>query len=73
MSVGKKYKLNDLKEIIVKDSFLTLEEDIRGCQDDEPFDDCTTRNYVKALTKICGCFPFHLKLETTKVYQIIKL
>ena len=67
------FKLRIWLQHLVKDSFFTLEEDIRGCQDDEPFDDCTTRNYVKALTKICGCFPFHLKLETTKVYQIIKL
>ena len=62
--VGKKYNLNALKEIMVQESFLTLDKDVRGCQDDETFSACTTRNYLKDLTNTCRCSPIHLNLKT---------
>ena len=62
--VGKKYNLNALKEIMVQESFLTLDKDVRGCQDDESLSDCTTTNYLKALLNICGCYPLHLKMKS---------
>ena len=43
-----KHNLNVIKEIKVTDSFLSMEKDIRGCQE-ESFDDCTTIKYKTAV------------------------
>merc|ERR1711860_404923 len=47
-------------EIIVTDSFLGLERDIRNCQNIETFNDCITRQYNEKLLQQCGCLPLHL-------------
>ena len=60
------YNLNALKEISVTDSYLGLDQDIRGCQNEEPFYNCTTRHYTKTLRDQCGCLPFSIRL-TEKV------
>ena len=51
------YSLNILKEITVTDSFLYLDENIRGCQNVETFDKCTKRYFLNSLREICGCIP----------------
>ena len=56
-----KYDLNVIKEISVTDSFLSLDDNIRGCQK-ESFDDCTTRKYKKTVLETCKCLPFKLRL-----------
>ena len=40
------YNLNALKKIEVTDSYLGLDQDIRGCQNKEPLLNCTTEQYV---------------------------
>ena len=55
------YFLNGIKEISVTDSFLSLDENIRGCQE-ESYDDCVTKKYTDTLTDKCQCLPFQLKL-----------
>ena len=55
------YYINVLKEIEVTDSFLTMDKEIRECQD-ESFDDCTTRNYINTLINECQCLPFKVRL-----------
>lgn len=59
----KKYYLTVIKEITITDSFLSLNKDIRGCQE-ESFDDCTTRIYRDVLLNECKCLPFQLGLST---------
>ena len=57
------YNLNDLKEITVTDSYLGLDENVRGCQNDEPLLNCTTRRHRDALLRDCGCLPFNIGLS----------
>ena len=56
------YNLNVLKEIKVTDSFLGFDKDVRGCQNKEPFSNCTTRIYRNTILKECGCLPFNIRL-----------
>ena len=60
------FNLNSLKEIVNKNSFLTLEKNIRGCQE-ESYDDCTTKKYLHNLKNKCECLPFQLIQEDNKV------
>ena len=62
------YNLNDLLDIEVSDSFLGLEQDIKGCQNDEPFHNCTTKHYIEKVQNQCGCLPLNLMISN-KVKQ----
>ena len=64
------YNLNILKEISVTDSFLDLDDYTRGCQNVEPFDNCTTRFFLNSLKEICGCIPKAINL-LSQVYELI--
>ena len=57
------YNLNALTEIQVTDSYLGLDQDLRKCQNEEPFYNCTTRTYIDTIFEECGCFPFHMKVS----------
>ena len=53
------YNINALKEIKATDSFLTLDDEIRGCRSsEESHDDCTTRIYLDNMRQKCDCRPF---------------
>ena len=53
------YNINALKEIEATDSFLSLDDEIRGSRNsEESHDDCTTRLYVDNMRQKCGCLPF---------------
>ena len=54
------YNLNDVKYIKVTESFLGLDQEIRGCQNDELREDCKTRHYIAALMTQCKCLPLGL-------------
>ena len=56
------YNLNAIKEIKVTNSFLGLSEDVRGCQNEKPLDDCITEYFIDNLLNNCGCIPFNLRL-----------
>ena len=47
----------------VTDSFLTLNEEVRKCQNYESFDDCITRKYIASLLEKCKCLPFTMRLS----------
>ena len=66
------YNLNALKEIRVTESYLGLDQDVRKCQDEEPLNNCTTRQYLNTMLGECGCLPFNLTLFH-KVHIIIKM
>ena len=57
------YNLNVLKQIKVTDSFLKMNEDVKGCQDKEPLHNCTTRQYVDSTIKTCGCLPLNMRIN----------
>ena len=69
LPIGKKYYFNVIKEISVTDSFLTLDKDIRGCQE-ESYDECTTRKYKNTLINQCQCLPFQM-IQSTKVGKML--
>ena len=54
------YKLDGLKQIVVTESYLGLNEYIRGCQNEEAFEVCTTKLYREAFIDKCNCLPFHV-------------
>ena len=54
--------MNVLKEIKVSDAFLGLDQDVRGCQNEEPLINCTTRHHLKTMLETCGCLPFNMEL-----------
>ena len=62
------YNLNSLKEINVTNSYLGLDKDIRGCQHDEPYVNCTTRENIDTILEECGCLPLNMRLS--KVHDI---
>ena len=61
------YNLNILKEISVTDYFLGLDQDKRKCQNEEPYYNCTTKFFLNAMRKKCGCLPMILRYNSEKV------
>ena len=64
------YNIKVIKEIEVTESFLSLEKQVKGCQNEEPFENCTTRHYLQTLLKKCHCLPFDMMLAE-KVSQMV--
>ena len=56
------YNLNILKEIDGTSSYNGMSQDIRGCQNKESVDKCTTRSYEEELRKNCGCLPLAIRI-----------
>ena len=54
------YEISAVKKIIATEEFLTLDEDIRGCQMKETFESCTTRQYLDNVQNQCNCVPYAL-------------
>ena len=57
------YNLNVMKEVKVTDSFLGLDQVVRGCQNQESLHDCSTRNHIDTYLDKCGCRPFNMKFS----------
>ena len=62
LSLENEYNLNVLKEIEVSDDFLTIDENVRNCQNDETYDDCITEKYINTILKNCNCMPLNFGL-----------
>ena len=64
--------LNVIKEIKVTDSFLTLDEEAKGCQE-ESFNECTTTKYRDKMINKCQCLPFQLRLseEVSNIWLLL--
>ena len=60
------YNLNSIKYEEVTESFLGLDQDVRGCQNEEHYDECTTRHYIENMKEKCGCLPLSIALS----YQV---
>ena len=64
------YNLYDLKDLLVTDSYLGLDQDVRNCQHEESFQNCTTRHLVEKLQEECGCLPLNM-IYSNKVSDLI--
>ena len=62
------YNLNVVKEMKVTDSFITLDEDVRQCQDEYTQVECRTKKYLDSIIENCKCLPFDLKLTEQVQY-----
>ena len=60
-----KYNLNALKEFEATESFLSMDQATRKCQNKESLDSCNTRHYLAALVDQCGCLPFNIRINNT--------
>ena len=62
------FNLNSLEKIEATDSFLALDDEIRGCSfSGESHDDCTTRIYVDNMRQKCGCLPFAIATQEGRI------
>ena len=57
------YNINVVKDVKVTDSYLELDKSVRGCQNEESYEDCTTSYYIKTLLEHCKCLPFNIRLH----------
>ena len=57
------YNLNEVKEMKITDSYLTLEQNVRHCQNKTEYEECTTKKYHDALREQCQCLPFNIRAE----------
>ena len=55
------YNLNELKQINVTKSFLGMNQNKRGCQNEESLGSCRTRWYRNTMLDKCGCLPFSIR------------
>ena len=62
------YNINNIKKIQVTDDYLGLDQDVRKCQNEEPFYNCTTRLYLDTVLGRCGC----LTLKWGKCWKLVK-
>ena len=62
------YNVNVMKEVEVTESYLGLDQKVRGCQKEESFHNCTTNHYFDSLLEKCACLPFKIRLSD-KVFK----
>ena len=55
--------VDGLSEVQVTNSFLSLEENVRKCENKYSYNDCLTKNYLNILKKTCKCIPFGIRLS----------
>ena len=53
------YGLTALKQIKGSTAFMNLADSVKGCQN-EQYEECQTRNYLKKVKEQCGCLPWSL-------------
>ena len=46
---------------MITESYLGLDQDVTGCQNQESIDSCKTRRYLDTLLRNCGCLPFSIR------------
>ena len=63
------YNLNSIKLEEVTESFLGLDQDVRGCQNDEHYDECTTRQYIENMREKCGCLPLSISISDQVIFS----
>ena len=66
-----KYNLNGLKEIKVTESYLGLQPNVRGCQNEKELYNCTTKYYKDTMLEHCGCIPLDIAIEINVILFIL--
>ena len=66
-----KYNLNGLKEIKVTESYLGLQQNVRGCQNEEELYNCTTKYFKDTMLEQCGCIPLDIAIEINVMLIIL--
>ena len=68
------YNLNVVKEVEVTESYLGLDEKLRGCRSGEDFNNCTTQYYKATMIDNCECLPFSIAQQACsfRTYRNIK-
>ena len=61
------YNIRTFKEIDVTDSYLGIDENIRGCQDKVLYDECIQNSYEEKIKNLCGCLPLPLNVNQNVV------
>ena len=69
LNIGYNYNLNNIKEIEVTDSFLTLDENTRNCQNIDTIHDCKTRKYLNDVFRSYKCFPQKVECNGEFLYH----
>ena len=62
------YNLNIIKYEEVTESFLAMDQSVRGCQNEEHYDECTTRQYIENMREKCGCLPLSIALSDKVIF-----
>ena len=62
------YNLHTIKEEEVTQSFLGIDQAIRGCQNEEHYDECTTRHYIENMREKCGCLLLSIALSDQVIF-----
>ena len=60
------YNLNALTAVEITKSYLGLDQDVRNCQNVEPYQNCTSRHYFNTFIGQCGCLPFYMMPSNNK-------
>ena len=49
-----------------------LDPEVIKCQNEETYDDCTTRQFLEHIRNVCGCLPLALRLsdEVERSYKV---
>ena len=55
------YMITNVKQFKVTKDYLTLDSAIKDCQNEEAFNECTTKMYFAAITNNCNCVPYGLR------------
>ena len=56
-----KYNLNNVKQIVLTDSYHGLNINVKRCQNEEDVNDCTTRKFLDKVLQLCKCLPFSIR------------
>ena len=69
---GATLSISEVKVMEVTEDYLGLDESVRKCQNREPFENCTTRQYLDSVKSLCNCVPFALRYfsSSVKVLQL---
>ena len=65
------YALTSVKEIDGTEAFLSLDDDIKLCQNEETLADCSTKDFMKRNLDLCKCVPYKLRNFSKQVYIFI--
>ena len=65
------FKIKMFKEVQVTNSFLGIDESVRGCQGREMYEDCIRHSYLDKFRNSCGCLPIGLKINKNVFFKII--